>query len=142
MKGPKTSKFNIPSKIEEAVVNHIEALVEGENSCMTRSEHISTRDLQESLTWICDHVNDAVDQEGVKVQKRNQDLLAKYTRDEVSLGDVVDGIEKAPQRIVAKSMRHVAARFRKKHAYSKQSCNTSGNYLPFDDPLMQECLAW
>lgn len=90
MKGPKTSKFNVPDKIESAVVNHIESLVEGENSCMQRSEHISQKDLQVTLGWICDQVNEAVKQESAEVKKRNQDLLAKYSRDEISLDDVHD----------------------------------------------------
>lgn len=142
MKGPKTSKFNVPDKIESAVVSHIESLVEGENSCMQRSEHISQQDLQVSLKWICDKVNEAVKQENVEVKKRNQDLLAKYAREEISLDDVLIAMEKAPQLIEAKSVRHVASRFKKKHAYSKQSVNTAGNYLTFDDPVMEECLAW
>jgi len=142
VKGPKTSKFNVPDKIESAVVNHIESLVEGENSCMQRSEHISGKDLQVTLGWICDQVNEAVKQESVEVKKRNQDLLAKYSRDEISLDDVLIAMEKAPQLIEAKSVRHVAGRFKKKHAYSKQSVNTAGNYLTFDDPVMEECLAW
>lgn len=141
-KGPKSCKFNIPGKVEQVVVNHVEALVEGENSCMTRSEHISGKDLECTLKWICDAVNEAVDKESCEVKKRNQDLLVKYSRDEVSLDDAMAGIEKAPQRIEAKSVRHVAARFKKKHAYSKQSCNTAGNYLAYEDPVMEECLAW
>eukprot|EP00434_Breviolum_minutum_P043959 symbB.v1.2.039208.t1/scaffold6410.1/size18337/1 len=44
--------------------------------------------------------------------------------------------EDVPDR--AKSVRHVASRFKKKHAYSKQSVNTAGNYLTFDDPVMEE----
>eukprot|EP00438_Fugacium_kawagutii_P023058 Skav217734 [mRNA] locus=scaffold906:22623:24710:+ [translate_table: standard] len=138
VKGPKPENYKLPSNLEDLLQRQLEGLVEGEASCMPRSEQVKMSDLQHTVSWLCEQVNTAVGEEVTEINKQNKELLLSYVRGEIAKEEVAKAWKHEPPKIKAVSMKHLARKFAKNMGYSKQATNTSGNYLEYDDEKMKE----
>lgn len=66
--------------------------------------------------------------------------MEKFNAGEFSTEELNAQWQHPPEKIVAKNFKHMCEKFLKAKCWSSQKVNTSGNYLPYQDPRMQEHL--
>ena len=140
LKGPSPKNYDIPASVGEVLEKQLDVLIEGENEAMPRAEHVNKKDLESSIEWLCNQVNAAVTVEQKEVEKRNKERLSNFANADGSAEDLAEQFEVEPKVIKAKDFKHLAHKLAAQKGLSKQSCNTSGNYLSFNDVKMQELL--
>ena len=84
--------------------------------------------------------NDAVQHETAQISKQNVDLLQKWVDQELSDDELIKQWVHPPKPMSARTTEYLARKFLKERKWSRQSANTSGNYLDYDDPKMQQIL--
>ena len=137
-KGPASKNYELPPELEGALKDQIDRLVDGEHACMPRAEHVTVADVTHTLEWLCDEINAEVKHQSIEVSDENRQLVQQYQRGTISKEELADSFKNQPKKLVIKDYKHLARKFLKKNKFSKQACNTSGNYLPFDDERMKE----
>ena len=138
LKGP-GSQYEVPSEMQMALAGQFEKLVSGECSIMPRSDHVTSRDLKDSMTWLVSKLNKEVRFQTQEVEKNNADLLQSFSAGDIDAQGLSEKWRSTPKEMKAKTVRHLVHKFKKASQVTKQACNTSGNYLPFDDVQMQQC---
>ena len=138
-RGP-SSQYNLPTELEQGLSQQLEQLVSGECQIMPRSDHVAKKDLEITLAWLLDVLNKEVRTQSGEVQEHNQEALKAFADGSISQEELTMCCKTMPKEIKSKSMRHLVAKFCHRTHLTKQSCNTSGNYLPFDDIQMQQWL--
>lgn len=140
LKGPNPVKYTIPANVENQIEEQLNSLIEGDNPAMPRAEFVSGRDLTSSVEWLRRKFNEELKKEAVEVKKRNRDRLSSFVGEEIGAEKLIDDFEEVPQEIKVQDFKHLAKKIKKTYSYTKQSCNTSGNYLSYNDVKMQETL--
>lgn len=115
-------------------------IIEGESSAMLRSEQVRKSDVRGTLQWLCNKYNDAVTEIGEEDRKFNQKLSVSFCSGQISKSELISQWKASPKPVKVKNFKHMTRKFCKRNQYTKQSTNTSGNYLEFDDVKMQENL--
>ena len=141
-KGPNPDSYDLPKELESRLEEQIQGLASGENGVMPRSEHVTKKCLASSLEWLVQELNKEIAHQQEDVKEANEQLIQSYARGELSLEDMTANWKASPKEIKAKKMTHLAQKFCKKTSLTKQMCNTSGNYLAFDDVQMIERLVF
>jgi len=108
---------------------------------MPRADHVSGADVAHTLEWVCGKVNSAIQKAAGQATIANEKLLKDFCEGALTVAQVAKGWTEPPEPIRTKDFVSLARRFKRKSNLTVQSTNTSGSYLPFDDPKMQQCLA-
>lgn len=121
-------------------VRQVQALVEGEATCMPRAEHVTKKDVVTTCGWLIDKVNEAIGEVSESNYRENQQLLQAFVSGEVDEKTLASSWKYDQRKMNVKQLNHFAQKFLKKKHITKQSTNTAGNYLEFDDEKMVRCL--
>lgn len=68
----------------------------------------------------------------------NKDLLDRFTKGQITEKELSAKWENRAQTIKCTDFEHLAKKLCRANGFTKQKVNTSGSYLPFDDPRMEE----
>ena len=117
-------------------------LTTGPCEAMPRSDRVSQADIVSTVDYLAGEVNLKSQKLKEEVQKSNRDLLEQYAMGSASADDLLKGWQSEPLQIRSKDVKNLAKKFMKKKKWSKQTCNTSGSYLSFNDAKMVEYLGW
>lgn len=109
---------------------------------MPRSDLVKCADVAHTLEWLRCAVNKQVVIEQENVASSNASLLSAFCKGEVPAATLLSSWKEAPREIQSRSIKHLAAKFKRERNYSKQTTNTAGNYLEADDVKMLELLAF
>ena len=84
--------------------------------------------------------NTAIDKKTEEIAEKNTTLLQQWVDGEVNDTELIKQWIKPPKKMEAKTTHHLATKFLKEKRWSRQAANTSGNYLDYQDPKMQQML--
>ena len=112
----------------------------GENQVMQRKDAVSHKDVEATLQWVMEEVNNQVDSQREKAQESNKTLLTSFCDGQLSAEELAANWQDEPGHLKVKSFKHMARKFTRAKQFTKQKTNTSGSYLSFSDPKMQEHL--
>ncbi len=107
---------------------------------MPRRDHVTKRDIEVSLSWVKTVLNKEITEQRGQIREQNEALLRSFTSGAISQKELAEGWKREPQPLKNKCLRTLQKKFAKSSGLTKQACNTSGNYLPYDDPQMCEKL--
>lgn len=107
---------------------------------MARSDLVTKRDVTNTLKWLGCAVNKEVGEQTAEAEKKNSELVHQLSEGIITAKDFCAKWTQPPTQVKAKQWRHVCKKFLKKTNYTKQTTNTSGNYLAFDDAKMKQFL--
>lgn len=107
---------------------------------MPRAEQVRKADVQHTLEWICEKFNEAASAEGDKRTAHNRGLASDYCAGKIGASQLAAQWKERTAILKIKDYKRMARKFLKKNGYTKQSTNTSGNYLAYDDEKMIELL--
>lgn len=138
-KGP-YKNYTLPPKMSELLEDQLLELISGTGAVMPRSDHVTKRDLEVSLAWVQKVLNEEISKQGGKIREQNEALLQSFTSGAISQKELAEGWKTEPQKLKSRCMRSLQKKFSKACGLTRQCCNTSGNYLPYDDPQMCEKL--
>lgn len=126
--------------MSELLEDQLLELISGTGAVMPRSDHVTKRDLEVSLAWVQKVLNEEISKQGGKIREQNEALLQSFTSGAISQKELAEGWKTEPQKLKSRCMRSLQKKFSKACGLTRQCCNTSGNYLPYDDPQMCEKL--
>lgn len=121
-------------------VRQLERLIEGEKVCMPRADHVSKVDVEKTMHWLCKKFNEAVSEEHTERDRFNKELANQFVAGTMDIQEMATKWMNKPKRLKVKDFHNFAKHFLKKKKFTKQACNTSGNYLSYDDEKMEEPL--
>lgn len=142
LKGPREEAYSLPSEIEAEIMKQFDELTSGSNAIMPRADHVTKAHLSSTIQWVIGKYNQKIEEESSKMEEHNEELVKAFIEEKISSEELANRFQAAPCKIKAKAIGHLAKKVEKKQNVSRQSCNTSGNYLPFDDIQMIEFLAY
>lgn len=114
----------------------LEELTQGKNAVMQRADKVSFVDIDSTIEYLSKEVNRQATNLQQEIRTKNQDLLASFCRGDITPADLGNKWRDEPRLLKSKDFRHMRQKLQKKYGWSKQSCNTSGSYLPYDDAKM------
>lgn len=138
-KGP-SKNYTLPPKVSDLLEAQLLELISGTGAVMPRRDHVTKRDIEVSLSWVKTVLNKEITEQRGQIREQNEALLRSFTSGAISQKELAEGWKREPQPLKNKCLRTLQKKFAKSSGLTKQACNTSGNYLPYDDPQMCEKL--
>ncbi len=117
---------------------HLVELTEGHNEAMPRSEKVCIEDVRHTLEWLSQEVNVQAEKMQEQVRAENRNAMVKFCAGTLTSEELVANWKEEPRRVKTKQFKHMARKFVKKHAYTKQRVNSAGSYLSYNDAKMQQ----
>eukprot|EP00438_Fugacium_kawagutii_P013434 Skav230505 [mRNA] locus=scaffold2083:167902:171745:- [translate_table: standard] len=141
LKGPGNGHYGLPPEVEAELQRLLEELTEGKNATMRRSDKVCYKDIDSTLEYLKTEVNRQAQSLQQEIQSKNQKLLLDFCSGKINEQDLCAKWSNEPRLVKNKDFHHMRKNFVKKLGWSKQACNTSGSYLPYDDAKMARLLS-